>query len=100
MDKGLYQKNGYAIKMLSRDFLILDDGARIPSIEKYATELSVSRWVIQVALNFLAEQQCVYYEKRGMKGTFVHHLDQSKLWKYADRAILPPVSIAFPFWSE
>ncbi len=84
MEKELYQKNGYAIKMISRDFLILEDGSRISSIEQYAAKLSVSRWVIQVALNFLAEQECVYYEKRGMKGTFVHHLDQSKLWKYAD----------------
>ena len=56
MERRFYQKNGYAIKMISRDFLLLENGARIPAIDEYTSRLSVSRWVIQTALNFLEEK--------------------------------------------
>lgn len=97
MESRFYQKNGYAIKMISRDFLLLENGARIPAIDEYSSRLSVSRWVIQTALNFLEENQCVYYEKRGVLGTFVYHLNQDKLWEYAE---LKPLYGLLPFPSS
>ena len=83
MEKEFYQKNGYAVRMISRDLLLLNDGDRIPAMDEYTGRFEVSRWVIQQAQKFLEGSGCVRYEKRGVLGTFVYFLDRKKLWDYA-----------------
>lgn len=94
MENGFYQKNGYAVRMISRDFLTMEVGDRISPIDEYALRLSVSRWVIQVALSYLEDQGCVGLEKRGVLGTYIASMNMDRLWEVAD---LSPLMGLLPF---
>lgn len=94
MENGFYQKNGYAVRMIARDFLTMKEGDRVSPIDEYADRLSVSRWVIQVALNYLREKECVQLARRGVLGTTIVSMNMEKLWEIAD---LSPLLGLLPF---
>lgn len=65
---------------LARDLFTIQQGERIPTILEYTERLSVSRGIVQNAINQLVEDGCIQIEKKGVKGTFLVGADYEKLY--------------------
>lgn len=84
LNRMFYQKNGQVIIRLARDIFVMEVGDRLPPIGAYAEALSMGRGTVQIALNFLLENQCIALEKRGRNGSFLTAIHRKRLWEYTD----------------
>lgn len=75
----LMQKVGIVVQLLSRKFISLEVGDRIPTIEECVEEFDSSRGTIQTALNMLQEDKAISLRPKGHMGTFVTEIDRVKL---------------------
>lgn len=88
MNEHFYKKTGIVISKLSRDLIITNVGAKLPSITYYSNELSVSRGVIQQGLAFLEEHECIKLQKSHGTGTLLESIDLAKICEYTDWDII------------
>ncbi len=79
MNENFYKKSGIVISKLARDLIITKPGTRLPSLADYANTLSVSRGVIQQALAFLEEKNCISIKKSHGTGTVLQWINLGKL---------------------
>lgn len=75
----LMQKVGIMVQSLAGQFISLQIGDRIPTVEELARQNVVSRGTVQTALTLLHEDGAVTFQPRGHMGTFVTFIDKLKL---------------------
>jgi len=81
-NKNIYKKSALTRMQIARDLYLSNAGERIPGIQEYAEKLSVSRGIVQQALEVLIEDKCVSIEKRGVKGSFLVAAEYKRLYEH------------------
>lgn len=80
----LMQKNGITTMKLANEFINLNVGDRINTVEKYAEKYDTARGTVQSALKLLKDEKAIGLAARGHLGTFLTFIDQKKLLEFAD----------------
>ena len=75
----MYKKSGLILMNMARDLFLAEPDEQIPTIYDYTQRFSVSRGIVQSAIERLQEDGGIGLEKRGVKGTFLRQRDFSKL---------------------
>lgn len=78
-----FLKNKLAVMNLARDFLVIEPGDRVPTIDYYVNVFSMSRGTIQSAMLFLSQENCISTQFKGPCGTILLSKNQSLLWDYS-----------------
>ena len=92
----LFNKNASTIICLSKLFLRMDEGEKIPTFEELSNEFSVARGTIQNSLKTLQDEGAIEILPRGRKGTYLIHKDIAKLIRLADiRSFLGAMSLPY-----
>lgn len=78
-----FLKNKLAVMNLARDFLVIEPGDTLPTIDSYVNAFSMSRGTIQSAMLFLSQKKCISTQFRGHLGTVLLDKNQSLLWDYS-----------------
>lgn len=84
MEIRLYNKNSSTVISLSKLFLSMDEGEKIPTFEELSKDMMVARGTIQNSMNLLIEDKVIELLPRGRKGTFLIKKDIQKLIQYAN----------------
>lgn len=84
MKKSLLQKNGWIAMQLSREFLKMNPGDRIPTVTHFCEKFETARGTVQIALKFLSDSHAITLQPRGTLGTYVGVIDYQKLLEIAD----------------
>lgn len=92
----LFNKNASTIICLSKLFLQMDEGEKIPTFETLSNEMAVARGTIQNSLKVLQDEGAISVLPRGRKGTYLLHKDIAKLIHLADiRSFLGAMSLPY-----
>lgn len=75
----IYNKNGKTIVELSKFFLGVKEGSRIPTFTDFVTKLNVSRGTVQNSIEYLELNKHIVLESRGHLGTFLISKNVGKL---------------------
>lgn len=75
------QKAGIVAQQLSQDFIGMDIGDRIPTIEDFVLKYQSARGTVQQALTHLKDYNAIGLESRGHMGTFIATIDYALLMK-------------------
>lgn len=81
-NSNIYKKSALTRMQVARDLYLTKLGDRIPGIQEYAEKLSVSRGVVQQALEVVTEDKSVTIEKRGVKGSFLVAAEYKRLYEH------------------
>ena len=84
MEIRLYNKNSSTVISLSKLFLSMDEGEKIPTFEELSKDMMVARGTIKNSMNLLIEDKVIELLPRGRKGTFLIKKDIQKLIQYAN----------------
>ena len=92
----LFNKNASTIICLSKLFLRMDEGEKVPTFEELSNEFSVARGTIQNSLKVLQDEGAIEILPRGRKGTYLIRKDIAKLIRLADiRSFLGAMSLPY-----
>ena len=92
----LFNKNASTIICLSKLFLRMDEGEKVPTFEKLSNEFGVARGTIQNSMKVLQDEKAVEILPRGRKGTYLVRKDVEKLIRMADfRSFLGAMSLPY-----
>lgn len=78
----MYKKSALALMQIARDLYLTEPGEKILGIQEYAEKFSVSRGIVQQALEVLTEDKSVAIEKRGVKGSFLVGAHREQLYEH------------------
>ena len=67
---------------ISRDLLVVEPGQRLQTIDYYIEKFLVSRGTVQMAMQFLIENDCISTNFRGHLGTYLLSKNMEKLWEF------------------
>ena len=67
MEIRLYNKNSSTVISLSKLFLSMDEGEKIPTFEELSKDMMVARGTIQNSMNLLIEDKVIELLPRGRK---------------------------------
>jgi hypothetical protein len=81
-NRNIYKKSALIRMQIARDLYLAKVGEKIPGIQEYAEKLSVSRGIIQQALESVTEDKSVAIEKRGVKGSYLVAAEYKKLYAH------------------
>lgn len=81
-DRNMLKKSVVILMNLARDLFLLDTGQQIPTILDYTDRFSVSRGIVQTALETLQKDGSIRIEKRGVLGTYLEAKDDQKLYRH------------------
>lgn len=76
----MYKKSALMLMNMARDLFLTDIGEQIPTINEYTEKFSVSRGIVQQALETLTEDESITVEKRGVLGSYLVAADYKKLY--------------------
>ena len=82
MDEQFYKKSGIVLRRLAREFFVMEEGDRTPSVAEYSERLSVSRGLVQNAIGFLQQQGAIEAEKSYGRGTWLTRLNREILLQH------------------
>jgi len=92
----LFNKNASTIISLSKLFLRMDEGERVPTFEALSNELKVARGTIQNSMKVLQDECAVEILSRGRIGSCLVKKDVEKLIHLADiRSFLGAMSLPY-----
>lgn len=92
----LFNKNTSTIISLSKLFLRMSEGERVPTFEELSNEFGVARGTIQNSMKTLQENEAIVIIPRGRKGTYLVKKDIKKLIQMADiRSFLGAMSLPY-----
>ena len=83
LNQHFFNKNGMAIIALSKEFLKVQRGVKIPTVTDFCQQLLVARGTIQNSLKALQNEGAIVLESRGHLGTFLIEKDIRKLSAFA-----------------
>lgn len=78
----MYKKSGLILMNMARDLFLTEVDEQIPTIYEYTDRFSVSRGIVQSAIERLEQAGCIKLEKRGVKGTFLRWADYEKIYTF------------------
>lgn len=78
----LMQKNGLVAMKLAQDFMTMQVGHRIRTIDEYSKEYATARGTVQSALKLLHQYQAIALEAKGHLGTFISYMNYDVLWEF------------------
>ncbi|MFI3283573.1 MAG: GntR family transcriptional regulator YhfZ [Erysipelotrichaceae bacterium] len=92
----LFNKNASTIIYLSKLFMQMDIGSRVPTFEILSKKIGVARGTIQNSLKILQDDRVIEITPRGHMGTFLVNKDTKKLVQMADiRTLLGAMSLPY-----
>ncbi|TCL60122.1 helix-turn-helix protein [Kineothrix alysoides] len=77
--KALMQKGGIVAQQLAQEFIGMEIGQRVPTIEDFINKYNVPRGTVQQALLKLKEFGAIELEAKGHLGSFLIDMDYTKL---------------------
>ena len=80
----LMQKSGIIVMKLAQEFIGMEVGDRIDTVENYSKEYKTARGTVQSAIKLLQENKAILLEARGHLGTFITGIDYKKLLELTD----------------
>lgn len=80
----LFKKSGITLSALARDFYLLNEGDRIPTIHDYVDMLNVSRRTIQDGVEYLISIDAIQLERHGCKGSTLASKNNSQLYGFTN----------------
>jgi ABC-type amino acid transport substrate-binding protein len=78
----LMQKNGLVAMKLAQEFMTMQVGHRIPTIDEYSKSYTTARGTVQSALKLLHQHQAIALEAKGHLGTFISYMNYDVLWEF------------------
>ncbi len=80
----LFNKNASTIIFLSKIFMQLEIGDKLPTFEQLSKDIGVARGTIQNSLKIIQDEGAITIHARGHMGTFLVEKDTKKLVQLAD----------------
>lgn len=80
----LYNKNAIAVIHLSKIFMRMDVGDKVPTFEELSKEIGVACGTVQNSIKVLLNEEAIKLQSRGHLGTFLIKKNTKKLVVFAD----------------